>query len=298
MDIIYEGKEPELNMPYFGKQARYFEFFRDCITPFLPPNGVYAETNSGSISNAFEFAKLGYRVIVNDISEYSDAIANAVFNNARMIVGNTVCKYKWLEEYSSNYLDRASIFAGNISINGYNAPIPTVSNRMLLERAKAYKEQLSIIRAKGIKAYMIFNEELFDYMQLLINIGQVVDVLFMDFAWPWRNGSETDEYNTTANILSGVFNGKNVNIRMWSKRDVIGNVIRAVKMAQKIAKYIFLSDQSSNYPTPELLEVSLLSHGIYYEARHTMLTKATIEDNLLTSSFFREYLYVIKGRCS
>ena len=85
------------------------------------------------------------------------------------------------------------------------------------------------------------------------------------------------------------------NIEIWDKNNVIGNVIKAVKEAKKVSKYVLLSNQSSNYPTPELLEVALLKNNLNYEIRHTMLTDAEYEDNLGKETFFREYLYVIRG---
>ena len=72
-------------------------------------------------------------------------------------------------------------------------------------------------------------------------------------------------------------------------------IIKAVKEAKKVSKYVLLSNQSSNYPTPELLEVALLKNNLNYEIRHTMLTDAEYEDNLGKETFFREYLYVIRG---
>ena len=123
-----------------------------------------------------------------------------------------------------------------------------------------------------------------------------VDIMFMDFAWPWRDGSKTEEYNTTANIYSNVFEeSKIANIEIWDKENVIDNVIKAVKEAKKVSKYVLLSNQSSNYPTPEVLEVALLKNGLNYDIRHTMLTDAEYEDNLGKETFFREYLYVIRG---
>ena len=42
--------------------------------------------------------------------------------------------------------------------------------------------------------------------------------MFMDFAWPWRDGSKTEEYNTTANIYSNVFEKSKIsNIEIWDK---------------------------------------------------------------------------------
>ena len=121
----------------------------------------------------------------------------------------------------------------------------------------------------------------------------------MDFAWPWRDGSKTKEYDTTANTYNSVFEkSKLEETKIWDRSNVIDNVIRAVKEAKKVSKYVLLSNQSSNFPTPEILEVSLLKNGLAYEARHTMLTAAEYEDNLGKDDFFREYLYVIRGDIS
>lgn len=295
---MYDGKKPELDMPYYGKQSRFFDFFKQCITPYLPVHGVYAETNSGSISNAYEFAKLGYKVIINDISEYSNAIACAVFNNTVPLNNGETCKYDWLREYKRSYVDRASIIASNMAINGYNALIPRENNEQLKEKALFYKNQLQLIRDKGVYAYKIFNDDLFVFLNKLANNGIVVDVMYMDFAWPWRDGTATKEYSTIVNTFSGVFNNRVLRVDMWDKYNVIDNMLKAINMAKKVSKYIFLSNQSSNFPTPEILEVALLENDVKYKERHTMLTRATEEDNLLNESFFREYLYVIEGNVS
>ena len=68
-----------------------------------------------------------------------------------------------------------------------------------------------------------------------------------------------------------------------------------MKLAKKVSRYVLLSNQSSNYPTPEILEVELLRNKLPYLERHTMLTDAEYEDNLGKVDFFREYLYVIRG---
>ena len=146
----------------------------------------------------------------------------------------------------------------------------------------------------NVKAYKIFNEDLFNYLNELKKEKISVDVMFMDFAWPWRDGTKTEEYDTTANVFSSIIGEEVKNIKIWDKSNVLIEVIKAVKMAQKVSKYVLLSNQSSNYPTPEILEVELLKNGLNYE-RHTMTTSSEYEDNLGKESFFREYLYIIKG---
>ena len=240
------------------------------------------------------YAKKGYEVITNDVSEYSFSVANAIMTDN--LPTNFSCKYEWLEQYSDTYIKRAAVFASIVDIYGYNAEIPNELDDKLKLKIEEYIKYFSSINKKKVRAYKSYNDDLFCYLKKLYEDDIKVDIMFMDFAWPWRDGSKTEEYNTTANIYSNVFEiSKIKNIEIWDKNNVIDNVIKAVKEAKKVSKYVLLSNQSSNYPTPELLEVALLKNDLNYEIRHTMLTDAEYEDNLGKETFFREYLYVIRG---
>ena len=264
------------------------------VDDLLHGNGIYAETNSGSNGNAFMYAKKGYQVITNDASEYSYSVANAIMSDNVPTEFN--CKYDWLNKYSDSYIGRASVFASVVELYGYNAEIPSEINEKLYNKINEYMVYFKRINNKKVRSYKSYNEDLFDYLKKLKEESINVDVMFMDFAWPWRDGSKTEEYDTTANIYSSVFEKSNLlNIEIWDKENVIDNVIEAVKEAKKVSKYVLLSNQSSNYPTPEILEVALLKNGLNYDIRHTMLTDAEYEDNLGKETFFREYLYVIRG---
>lgn len=294
MDIIYKGAESVVKIPYFGQQARFFKFFYDAISPYLTKYNTYAETNSGSNSNIFQFAEKGHNVIVNDAGEYSNCVASAILSDKQVDkVKEVDCE--WIKNYANTYIDRASLFAGLIDLCGYNAVIPKNPSTELIEKISEYKKHLSSVKARNVKAEKIFNMDLFKYLYELKNQNIKVDVMFMDFAWPWRDGEKTEEYETSANSLSNIFTARNDKIEIWDRTNVIQNVITAVKKAKEVSRYVFLSNQSSNFPTPELLEVALLSNNLQYLERHTMLTNATNEDNLNKCDFFREYLYVIKG---
>lgn len=294
MDIILKGKKPELDLPYFGRQSRFYEFFEACVEPLMSKHGIYAETNSGSNSNIYKFAKKGYKVIANDISIYSNSIAKAVLSD--LTPTNINLTNNWLDKYKTSYIDRAALFGGLIDMYGYNPNIPDKLNDELEEKINRYRKHLKKIKNNNIKAHKIYNLDLFDYLKQLKKDNIVVDVMFMDFAWPWRDGNLTEEYDTTANVFADVLKEAHTPVKIWDKTNVITEVIKAVKEAQKVSKYVLLSNQSSNFPTPELLEVSLLKNNIHYEIRHTMLTDAEYEDDLGKSDFFREYLYVIKGK--
>jgi|GEM_PF-6570409 len=292
MDIILKGSKPELDMPYFGRQSRFYEFFDKCIEPLMSENGIYAETNSGSVSNAFKFAKKGYKVIVNDISVYSNSIAKAVLSDEKT---DEIENNNWITNYTKTYVDRAALFGGLIKKYGYNPVIPKSLPEDLKNDIEEYKKHLTDIKNQNVRAYKIYNLDLFKYLDKLEEDKIQVDVMFMDFAWPWRDGTQTDEYDTTANVFADILKIKNEKVKIWDCSNVIDEVIKAVKKAQKVSKYVLLSNQSSNFPTPELLEVALLKNGLNYNIRHTMLTDAEYEDDLGKCDFFREYLYVING---
>ena len=294
MDIIMKSEKPEVNIEYFGQQSRFFKFFEMIVDDLLHGKGIYAETNSGSNGNAFMYAKKGYKVITNDASEYSYSVANAIMSDNLPKEFN--CKYEWLNKYCDSYIGRASVFASVVDLYGYNAEIPSEVNEELENKINEYISYFKKINDEKVRSYKSYNEDLFNYLKKLKEEKINVDIMFMDFAWPWRDGSKTEEYNTTANIYSNVFEkSKIANIEIWDKENVIDNVIKAVKEAKKVSKYVLLSNQSSNYPTPEVLEVALLKNGLNYDVRHTMLTDAEYEDNLGKETFFREYLYVIRG---
>lgn len=294
MDIIMKSEKPEVNIEYFGQQSRFFKFFEMIVDDLLHGKGIYAETNSGSNGNAFMYAKKGYKVITNDASEYSYSVANAIMSDN--VPKEFNCKYEWLNKYCDSYIGRASVFASVVDLYGYNAEIPSEVNDELENKINEYISYFKKINDEKVRSYKSYNEDLFNYLKKLREENINVDIMFMDFAWPWRDGSKTEEYNTTANIYSNVFEkSKIANIEIWDKENVIDNVIKAVKEAKKVSKYVLLSNQSSNYPTPEVLEVALLKNSLNYDIRHTMLTDAEYEDNLGKETFFREYLYVIRG---
>ena len=136
MDIILNSKKPEINIEYFGQQSRFYGFFEKIVDDLLHGKGVYAETNSGSNVNAYMYAKKGYKVITNDVSEYSFSVANAIMSDS--LPTSFSCKYEWLEQYSDTYIKRASVFASIVDIYGYNAEIPSELDDKLKSKIEEY----------------------------------------------------------------------------------------------------------------------------------------------------------------
>ncbi|NLC48350.1 MAG: hypothetical protein GX758_03205 [Tenericutes bacterium] len=294
MDIFIKAKKPELDIEYYGQQSRFFEFFDAVISDLMKEGGIYAETNSGSNGNAYMFAKKGYKVITNDISEYSYSVAKAILSDDKPL--NIAPKYAWLKEYGDTYIKRAAVFASLVDEYGYNSSVPETINEDIKEKISQRIKYFSNMNKNGVRSYKNYNMDLFQYLDHLYENKIKVDVLFMDFAWPWRDGKKTEEYETTTNEYLNVFEESNNNItEIWDKDTVIDNVLITLEKAKKVSKYVLLSNQSSNYPTPEILEINLLVNNFNYIKRHTMLVKSEYEDNLGKNEYFREYLYVIKG---
>ena len=155
MDLILRGKKPELDMPYFGRQSRFFDFFYKIVSELCPSGSVYAETNSGSVSNAYMFAKFGYRVIVNDISPYSEAIARSVFKNINddNYSSNKKNQPSWIKKTTSNPLDRAAFFASLIERNGYSNIIVPKSFNVIAPQFKKYRKRLLKLKNKNISIH-------------------------------------------------------------------------------------------------------------------------------------------------
>ena len=163
MDIILKGKKSDIQIEYFGQQSRFFEFFEMVVDQLLDGKGIYAETNSGSNGNAFMFAKKGYDVITNDASEYSFSVAKAIMSDD--IPTKIQCKYDWLEKYADSYVKRASVFAANVELYGYNANIPENENEELHQKIEHYIKYFSSINESKVRAYNSYNEDLFSYLK-------------------------------------------------------------------------------------------------------------------------------------
>ena len=226
MDIVLKGKKPELDFPYFGRQSRFYEFFEKCVSKYMTDGGIYAETNSGSNSNVYMFAKKGYKIIANDLSTYSNSIAKAVFTDE---IPNKVKIDEWYEEYIQTYAGRAALYGALIEQYGYNPSVPSANSQELTSKINKYLMHIDKIKKNNVKAYKIYNLDLFKYLDKLKEEKITVDVMFMDFAWSWRDGNMTEEYDTTANMFADIVKEKNEKVTIWDKTNVIDEVLKAIK---------------------------------------------------------------------
>lgn len=79
--VMWEPITPLVNIPYFGTQARFSDFFAAVIKNYFPTlEGVsYMETNSGNCDSSFLYAtKYGMKVTTNDLGLYSYYTAQTI----------------------------------------------------------------------------------------------------------------------------------------------------------------------------------------------------------------------------
>lgn len=267
------------DMPYFGRQSRFFPFFESIIDNIIPTcnRKIYSETNSGSVSNAHKFAIKGYKTITNDLGYYSYCISNAINGNEDSINQASYC---------ATLIDTQRTY------------IPEYINSMDINK-DIYNKYISHLVAcsKTGKFYKSYNMDLYGFLASMEPVG----IIFMDFAWPWRYRTEqdgsTEEYTASVDLFRKYLTGEQLNFTAWNRKEVISRCLEAVTLAQKTSEWVLLSNQSSNYPDPDTLEIELLNNGISFE-RYTMTTRAENEDDLsndVLGGYFREYVYKIRG---
>jgi hypothetical protein len=298
MDVyIDKWYETQLQMPYYGHQRGVFPFFNDLVGHYMADQDgyisklPYAETNSGSVSNAREFANQ-CRVITNDLSLYSYDIANAVLGNNQLNhTVNPVLEVLNIEDCLTEAAFCASILKQNFTVNVNTVLSDVVSNtEQINHQLLPYYNQLMRCQLSR-PGFRCFNLDLFEFLK----VAGDTQVMFMDFAWPWREeGEVTEEYFLDMDQIYELLTGAVHHTEPWDKSNIYQKILKAIELARDTSEWVLLSNQSSNYPDPETLEIWLYEWGFPYE-RHTTTAPARYEDNLLRSPYFREYLYVIPG---
>ncbi len=285
-NVVWDPITPKVGIPYFGTQARFSDFFSAVISNYFDTlQGVrYAETNSGNCDSSFLYAtEYGMKVITNDLGLYS-------YYTARAIGG----------EADDKIISDAAYCAALVDIMGSYTPEQPTSEEQIQavkQRQKEWEDKFRSVRVPG--AYVAnYNMDLEDFL----NVMPEVDVLFSDYAWPWRMAGtgETEEYTASVDLFRKYLTGDELGFTALTREEIIPFVLRNLPKALKKCKYFLLSNQSSNYPDPETLEFALTKAGYEYD-RYTMFTEKQDVDDLgnqdayLNNGLWCETVYVIKG---
>ena len=222
-------------------------------------------------------------VITNDLGLYSYYIADAV--------GGTC---------SDDSIEKAAFCASLIDVMGsYSPALPKTAEEKfkVIERQDYWMSKFKNIQIPGL---YVANYNL--PIEQFLDVIEPVDVIFSDYAWPWRfeGDGETKEYTASVDLFRKYLTGEELNFKALTRADIIPFVLENTAKAVKKCKYFLLSNQSSNYPDPETLEFVLMDAGYEYD-RYTMFTEKQDVDDLgnqnkyLASNLWCETVYVIKG---
>ena len=261
-------------IPYFGNQKRFTQFVIEALEGLglASPDLIFAETNSGSHAISYEVRKkFGCKTLSNDISSYSRVIGEVLNGNSQSIPS-------------------AVLGATIISQFGYNVPKMEIIensgiNDSIVKHWTQFFETLPIY-----KGATIYQMDLFDFIPAI----KGADILYMDFAWPWIDGRDVTEYSDMADTLSYIIDGKEIVYPEFTKFNVIEKVLQACVMGVNNCRYVILSNQSSNFPPPDVLEPYLFNNPNFEVVAARRLTLPAEEvDNLGIAPYFTEYQYIL-----
>lgn len=286
-NVVWDPIVPKVGIPYFGTQARFSDFFAAVIQNYFPDlRGVkYAETNSGNCDSSFLYAtEYGMNVITNDLGLYS-------YYTARAIGGRNT---------PEKVIEDAAYCAALVDVmDSYTPQLPYTQEQeyQVKSRQQEWINKFKSVRVEGayVENYNMDLEKFLDFMP-------EVDVLFSDYAWPWRMAGtgETEEYTASVDLFRKYLTGEEIGFTALTREEIVPFVLRNLPKSLKKCKYFLLSNQSSNYPDPETLEFALTKAGYEYD-RYTMFTEKQDVDDLgnqdeyLDNGLWCETVYVIKG---
>jgi len=132
--------------------------------------------------------------------------------------------------------------------------------------------------------------DFFDFLEVL-DPPKEGSIMYSDFAWPWHGGGVTDTYTWYISEFAPILKGEAISPPvMWSKDNIKVELLKFTKKAVDKFEYFFLSTQSSNYPSIEVLkdwvsEVAIIEDYYFIDTRSMMANKG-----------FREELLVLKKK--
>ena len=257
--------------PYFGNQKRFTPFVKELLVGLGAREGdTFFETNAGSHAVSYDMATaLGVIPTANDLGFYSYSIG-------LVLTGN----------YSAEH--DAAMCAALIDQQGYN---PTNSCDYSPEAYNDWRDFIDMLPKLPVGAYNVQRGDLFKTLK-----ESSGDFIYCDFAWPWRDGSYTAEYATTADTLGALCGDPAVMLfSMANARRILQDVVQYLDDARKRYRFVILSNQSSNYPTPEVLEAHMRACGHEPIISRRLTVPAEHVDNLGKDTTFTEFQYVFKG---
>ncbi len=158
--------------PYFGNQKRFAPYVMELLhgLGMTPGNALY-ETNAGSHAIAYEARRNRFQTHTNDIGVYSEALGHCLYG-----------------DMSGATLSRALLGAALLEQYGYDLK-GAVPADVSPQRLSHWRQILLSLRLHECgQPWSITRGNLWDFIE-----HQEGDAIYVDFAWPWRDGRSTDE---------------------------------------------------------------------------------------------------------
>lgn len=259
-------------LPYFGHQKRFSPHVKSLLEGLgAQPGDTFFETNAGSHAVSWLLAReLGVHPVANDLSAYSCAIGHA-------LTGDKDARRK------------AARGAALIQEFGFNPPMGSAPDP---DKVTGWEHFIEAIPKVDPGAYTVTQGDLFKVAPQYS--GRFI---YADFAWPWREGEATEEYVTTSSTLEAVMDGRTSDdtFEIASARRILQDVIAYLDFARERFEFVILSNQSSNYPPPLVLEPHMKACGHVPVISRSQTWPAEYLDNLGKDDTFTEYQYVFEG---
>jgi len=264
-------------LPYFGNQRRFVPYVLELLQGLgARPSDTFYETNAGSHAISWHVNKLlGLTTFANDLGAYSYAIGSALSG-----------------------FDRdsrtAALGAALIEEYGYLVPAdaPTPNSETIAKWIRFLREESATNENR--RRTNVLRGDLFELLPSWSG-----DFIYCDFAWPWKDGSFTEEYEVTGDTLSlHLGDETETQFRMASSRRILQDVLEYLDLARERFRFVILSNQSSNYPTPEVLEPHMRAAGHVPIISRRLSVPAEYVDDLGKDPVFTEYQYVFEGRAA
>jgi hypothetical protein len=254
--------------PYFGNQRRFAPYVLELLVGLGAEEGdTLFETNAGSHAISYAAAtKMGLHCIANDLGYYSASIGRALTGDGASAL-------------------IAARGAALIEMQGYN-PTSDLVHMATMEKWVDFIEDLPKVRN-----YVPLRGDLFEMME-----QDSAKFIYCDFAWPWKDGTATKEYETSSDTLGTLLGDEHkTTFKVASARRILRDVITFLDQARKRYEFVILSNQSSNYPTPEVIEAHMRACGHVPIISRRLTVPAEHVDDLGKEPFFTEFQYVFEG---
>lgn len=264
-------------LPYFGNQRRFVPYVLELLEGLgADPGDTFFETNAGSHAISWHANKsMGLRTTANDLGLYSASIGRALSDPS-----------------TGASLLLAARGAALIEEFGYQPPMDAQPNGALVDKWGEFLMAESRSNPNREDA-LVTRGNLFEVIR---HVGEGGDFVYCDFAWPWKDGSATEEYTVTSDSLSLLLGDEDApDFRVVSGRRILNDVVEYLDLAVERFKWVILSNQSSNYPTPEVLEPHMAAAGHVPVISRRLTVPAEYVDDLGKEPAFTEYQYVFEG---